>query len=368
MHCPFCQNPQVELIDIEITTFTHLDFSDFGDRAQIIRCPNCQSLTNVQALNKINQIESLYKQPRYVRSKQTAQTFIVPEEPKPVTRSFLQARILHPYLKKNAQPYVLDIGCFDGQLLLELSRHFPQGQFRGFDINEKLQDIFPSESNFHLWISDPLQIEGQFDLICMSHSILYIVDLSALFRLILELLKPNGLLFVQAPSMILNPYQLLLSDQYHYFSPTSLKNVLQYSGYESDFIDYEWFPRDLLVFAKPNPMVREQAFREDVSVYQSIQVLHENRDKLNNLSKNYDLAVLGTTVTATFVDSILAQKNKFFVDENMDSTHGTFRGKSVIHPNSMDKSVHLVLPYGRSNIGIKKMFMMQYELEKFILI
>ncbi len=368
MQCSFCQSCESELINIEMTTFTHLDFSDYGESEQILRCLNCQSLRNFQALNKIYQIESLYQQSEYVLSNQTSQTFNVPDEPKPVTRSFLQAKILQSYLKKNAQPHVLDIGCFDGQLLLELSSYFPQGQFRGFDVNEKLQGLFPSKSNFHLWISDLKQIEGQFDMICLSHSILYIEDLPNLLQLISELLRPNGLLFIQAPNIILNPYQLLLSDQYHYFSPTSLKNVLQRFGFESDFINYEYFPRDLLVFAKPNPAIVSQSFKKDTSVYQSIQILKENRDKLNELPYNYDLCVLGTTSTAAFADSVLKQKNRFFVDENKDSANRTFRGKSIVHPDSVDKSVYLVLPFSHSNIRIRSRFIKQYKLENFILI
>ena len=366
MHCPFCRTTQTDLIDIETTTFTHLDFSDFGECVQLIKCLNCQSLTNLQAPKKSNLIHSHYQRPEYVNSRQTAQTFLVSGEPKPVTRSFLQAKLLRPYLEKIPRPHVLDIGCFDGKLLWEISRHFPQGKFKGFDINEKLQEPFPSADNFQMWISDLQQIEGEFDLICMSHSILYIEDLEALFLRIKKLLNPNGLLFIQAPSMILNPYQLLLSDQYYYFSPISLKNVLQHSGFDADFINYEWFPRDLLVFARPNSTVSQQSFKKDESVYQSIQILHDNRDKLKNLPEDCTLGVLGTTVNAAFVDSVLKQKNEFFVDES--STHQQFRGKSVLHPDSMDKSVCLVLPYSNSNRGIKERFIEQYKLENFILI
>ena len=369
MHCPFCNNIQIELLDLKVTTtFTHLDFGDFAKNRQIARCPNCQLLSNYQALKESRQIDSLYRQPEYADSRQTAQTFIVSGESYPVTRSYLQAQIIQPYIENNTHPNILDIGCFDGKLLLELSRYFPKGQFSGFDINEKLQDFFPSKQNFHLWVSDPHKIRGKFDLICLSHSILYIADLSALFQLIRDRLKPNGLLFIQTPDVNLNPYQLLLADQYHYFSPTNLNNALNYFGFKTNFITCEWCPRDLVVLAKPDQAINERPFESDESIHHAIQVIHENRDRLKSLPQDIALSVLGTTVTAAFVDSILMHGNKCFVDENIDNVQGIFRGKPVVRPDALDKSIHLILPYGQSNQKIKNRFIEQYKLVDFVLL
>jgi SAM-dependent methyltransferase len=367
MYCPLCETEGSEFIDLNIsTTFTHLDFSDFDEGGQIVKCLNCQSLRNAKAFMGASPIESLYKRPEYAYSRQTAQTFIVDGESEPVTRSYLQAKLISPYLK--GSPNVLDIGCFDGKLLVEISRNFPEGQFRGFDINESLLEVFPKLPNFHLWVADPEEITGEYDLVCLSHSILYLADLAGLFKMIRSLLKPKGLLFIQAPNMVLNPYQLLLSDQYHYFSPASMENALHLSGFDADFIDYGCFPRDLIIVAKQNEAPKKRPMSSDESAYQSVQVINATRNKLNALPSDIELSVLGTTVTAAFVDSILGQRNINFVDENTNSAHNTFRDKPIISPQSMDKRTHLILPYGKSNINIQNRFVDQYDFANFVLL
>jgi len=53
MHCPFCQNSQTDLIKIKTMTFTHLDFGDFGENEQIIRCPEKHANSFEHTVNDI---------------------------------------------------------------------------------------------------------------------------------------------------------------------------------------------------------------------------------------------------------------------------------------------------------------------------
>ena len=82
------------------------------------------------------------------------------------------------------------------------------------------------------------------------------------------------------------------------------------------------------------------------------------------------MCVLGTTTIAAFVDSVLGDRIQFFVDENINNEDGgaRFRGKRVVSPVSLDKSAHIILPYGVANQGIKKRFCRDYHLNSFELI
>ena len=74
-----------------------------------------------------------------------------------------------------------------------------------------------------------------------------------------------------------------------------------------------------------------------------------------------NLAVLGTTVNAAFVDEILGDSIKLFVDENPSKIGEVFRGKNVIHPTDLNDINHTLLPYGESGLKIKEHFENLYE-------
>ena len=260
---------------------------------------------------------------------------------------------------------ILDIGCFDGKLLRELSERVPEAQFHGFDVNEHLKSFFPEQKNFTFWSSELENIKEEFDLISLSCSMMYIKDVKGLFLHIHRLLKPEGKLFIQMPDMVMNPYSVLLGDQYFYFTSCVLKNILSQNGFDCTFIENDWFPRDMMVISNLADQRSTSSFEEDLSIYKIIKHLRGQKERLETISEKSDLSVLGTTVTAAFVDSILGDKNLFFVDENVNRMNKLFRGKKVVYPKSMDTSVKLILSYGSSNKSIRKRFSNEFNLNNF---
>ena len=79
------------------------------------------------------------------------------------------------------------------------------------------------------------------------------------------------------------------------------------------------------------------------------------------------LIVMGTTVNSAFVDEILFDKIKFFIDENLSNKKNIFRGKKVVHPNKLSKNHNIILPYTVSNKSILNKFKNIYK-GKFFLI
>ena len=86
----------------------------------------------------------------------------------------------------------------------------------------------------------------------------------------------------------------------------------------------------------------------------------EIRGLIQNI-KDQNLAVLGTTVNAAFVDEIIGKRIHFFVDENLPKEGKTFRGKKVIHPKDLNFSNYTILPYGGSGEIIKERFQKIYK-------
>ena len=136
-------------------------------------------------------------------------------------------------------------------------------------------------------------------------------------------------------------------------------------GYEVRFIEDPYFPRDLLVIAKPFNEIPQWQHEEDRTIDQCLEHLNQVKQKLDTISQKNRIGVLGTTVIAAFVDSVLGVKNDFFVEENTSRIGSQFRGKRVIHPSSLDQKDCLILPYGASNPKIKDRFTKEYQLTHF---
>ncbi|MFB0566233.1 MAG: class I SAM-dependent methyltransferase [Candidatus Aminicenantaceae bacterium] len=360
MKCPFCSYSTTELINISNAFFRHYDFKTVKECGCIYKCGRCQLLFHV--IDKITAVEvdNLLRSKEYSLSEQTNHTLLVENCDRPVTRSFLQAELLCRFLHSD-QPSILDIGCFDGALLLEFDRRLEIVDLHGFDINQHLRSIFPKKNNMHFWSSDLGDMENSFDLICMSHSIQYIKDLPDIMKHIKRLIKNDGLLFIQVPDISKNPFSILLGDQFYYFTPDVLKNILLPFGFELSLIENNWFPREIVGLATFTPKKIHNGYFEDSKIYSCVHYLEESTKRLRKLKTTARLGVLGTAVNAAFVDSVLGEKVVFFADENNYRVNSDFRNKEVLHPRCLDDSDLLIIPYGEASLSIKKRFENQYR-------
>ena len=349
--CPICFNNNV-IISIDIPFFRHLDFTTVSNNCNLLKCTNCQTISNPDA--EKTELPSFEKK-KYASSLQTQQTMHVDGYSEPVNRSFLQAKMLTEQILNNKNMRVLDIGCFDGRLLLELDRIITNADLWGFEINPHLEILFPQKDNLHFISTDLEDLEGPFDLITLSHSIFYIPDVPELMASISRLLKNDGTLFIQIPDICANPYYTLMGDQSFIFTEVSLNNVLGHFGYRVKLVNNDYFLRELLVTAQKDESVDLSNYKENNFFEKNIETINRIKEKLENIN-DQNLAVLGTTVNAAFVDEIMGQRIQSFVDENWSKTEKTFREKNVIHPKNLNDISHTILPYGESGIKIRERF------------
>ena len=354
--CPACSNTTIEELFIKLPFFRHLDFTTVSNDQSLFKCSKCQIVFNPIAIKTET---PTFKTEQYAESNQTKQKMNVDGFSEPVTRSFLQSKILSEQFVNNETVRILDIGCFDGCLLNEFDAIFSNADLWGFDTNSHLEALFPKKENFHFISSGLDAIQGYFDIITLSHSIYYIPDLSKLMGFIGKLLKTNGILFSQIPDIRKNLFYSLMGDQCLIFTEKSLVNVLGHFGYKAGIIKNNFFSRELLVEAKIDESSESKTYEEDNVFNQNIQAINDFKRGLQLISHD-NLTVLGTTVTAAFVDEIIGERIEFFVDEE-PKTKKIFRGKKVIHPKDLNESNHTILPYGKSGIKIQERFQSMYN-------
>ena len=355
--CKGCEGGMVKQVSVNHPFFRHLDFTTISKSGCLYKCLQCQTVFNPDAV--VNETPT-FETETYAASRQTEHTIKVDEFPEPVTRSFLQAKILVDNIIQHDQPKILDIGCFDGRLLLELDDLLVAGHFWGFDINPHLEALFPDRHDFHFLSSLPDDLDSSFDLIIMSHSILYIPDLSKLMFTINKLLKSDGILYIQIPDINKNPFYALMGDQCYIFTEKSLRNVLKHYGFVTSKLDSKYFPRELVLVAKKNKTIIAKAFVLDTTVENTIEILEGKRKKLLNVSGS-KLSVLGTTINAAYVDEVLRDRIWCFLDENLEKIGTMFRGKNVLNPKQLTREQDTILPYGETGHMIEKRFKRLYK-------
>jgi SAM-dependent methyltransferase len=360
MICPICFSVDTEQLNFGFPFFSHWNHSTVKSAGVITRCCLCRSLSQIVSDHDVKKINDQFSNNLYGESNQTSQTLIVDDFDRPVTRSFLQAELLGKLFKRK-KISILDIGCFDGRLLSELSHRFKDADLHGFDVinvREQQNSLHP-QVNFRFWQEDLGKIEGDFDLICLSHSLMYVKDIHFLMEQIKRLGKSDSFLFIQTPDISKNPCYILMGDQYFYFTPQVMKNILQYFGFHFSTITNDWFPREIVGIAQSTSESQDQ-YTEDLQVYHCVENLGKMKAILGEIPGT-DIGVLGTTSNAAFVDGVLGAKVSRFFDEMEGREGSKFRNKEVFHPKSLQSDDLLVIPYGESGFRIKKRFENQYQ-------
>jgi len=135
---------------------------------------------------------------------------------------------------------VLDFGCGEGWLLLELAREFASSTFWGFDPSPGVRIGLQRAQTLglkNLTISDQKPNDAPYDLVIASHVVEHLLDFD-LLRSWDSLLAENGLLYIEVPNSLQYATHerrefLYYFDRIHvnHFTPQSLVRLLAAHGF-----------------------------------------------------------------------------------------------------------------------------------------
>jgi SAM-dependent methyltransferase len=225
--------------------------------------------------------------------------------------------------------------------------NYPAARLFGRDVGDSLRRLFTPEDGIAFATDDSVWASGPFDLIVFSHSLQYVPDLNDMLQTCAARLSPGGKLFVQVPNLASRPSSILLGDLHQHFTRASLTNLLSVNGYDVAVVEPTGFPRDLIVIASPTNGRREVRSHDGLRVVtEAVGTLDNMARKVIDLMRGGGGNVLGTTIDAAFVASVLGVKLQDFVDEAPLPADARFLGRPVRHPATLAEHDRTFVPLG----------------------
>ena len=260
------------------------------------------------------------------------------------------AEIIKKYVKKSPKK-ILDIGCYDGKLLIELSKKYKKSELSGYDVSEKIKKAFRQNCKFN-FVDNLIKLKTKFDLIICVNTFQYVPNLNFLIDNMKRLLSHKGKIFFMNTCLDTFPLSINYGDQYIHIQKNSFKNYLRLNKLDGPiFTSNPLFPRNLIGVLSHSKIKYKTLIPKKVSYY--LEYLRKIELKLKNIRTN-EINIFGSTINAKFVFEIL--KKKFdkinFVDENPHKINKRFCGKKIISPLKLKSRSLLIMPYGPTNIKI----------------
>ena len=189
-----------------------MDYSTIGYNLDFKVCNYCGTIFNFKQFERERRS---FKTNQFLKSIHTYN----------LSRQKDQTKILSKFLRKKGLR-ILDYGCFDGKLLTELNKKIRDSHFYGLEISKHLR-FFQKKKFF--FFRDIKKIKHKMDLIIFS--ILYYLKSVQILKISNNLLKPNGLIYIQNTDLK-NPLYILNGDQFFYAFDHTMKHLLKLTNYK----------------------------------------------------------------------------------------------------------------------------------------
>jgi len=313
-------------------------------------CPSCGCVQKViddawnSEVGKIYDSYSIYHQ-----SQGGAEQSVFEASGHAVSRSTRLLECLRSHVRLPEAGRLLDVGCGNGALLRVFSPLEPSWSLAGTELNDKYRaEVERIERVEALFTCAPDQVPGGFDLITMVHVIEHIPDPMQFLARLGDKLKAGGLLVIEIPDYLQNPFDLVIADHSTHFTAATISALLIKAGYEVASVAGDWVPKELTVVARKAENRLENAHPAPAnSMDQAVNRVRWLRDvvtaaRRHSAAKSFGL--FGTSIAAAWLFSELDGRVAFFADEDPSRVGRTYRGRPVYHPKDAPPGAHLFIP------------------------
>jgi len=254
-----------------------------------------------------------------------------------------------------AKGRMLDVGCGNGAMLRAFSKATTGWSMAGTELSDKyrrlVEDIPGVES---LYTCKPEEVPGQFDLVSMVHVLEHIPEPAAFLDRLLPKLVPGGLLVVELPYHVANPFELLIVDHCTHFAAATATSLLERSGLEVLSVAQNWVPKELTLVARKPVLLTPvcatpgnlamPAMNWQDCVEQRIGWLSRVSSLGRMLSSQREIGLFGTSIAGTWLFAEVDGAVSFFVDEDPKRVGKRWQDRPVYDPRHIPSGSCLMIP------------------------
>jgi dTDP-4-dehydrorhamnose reductase/2-polyprenyl-3-methyl-5-hydroxy-6-metoxy-1,4-benzoquinol methylase len=264
---------------------------------------------------------------------------------------------------------LLDVGCGNGAMLRAFSQALPGWSLVGTELDDKNRGVIERiEHVERLYTCPPDQVPGAFDAATMIHVLEHIAEPHGFLATVWSKLAPGGLLLVELPHHVANPFELLIADHCTHFAAATATALLEAAGFEVLLTAEDWVPKELTVVARKADGARATAISAvrgnsvllrdsrantaetavarapSPSVANHLRWLSDIAATARQLAGHESFGLFGTSIAAAWLFGELRGAVRFFVDEDANRVGKTCLDRPIYHPSRIPPGSHVFMP------------------------
>lgn len=252
---------------------------------------------------------------------------------------------------------MLDVGCSVGSTLRTFNSLFPRWQNAGFDITTHCEGLIKSTPGVTDFFTGSLtDIDRQFDLITMLFVVEHLPDPRQVLEQFRRLVKPEGIVWIHTSDFWANPFDLTVVDHSSHFMVDTLAELMERCGFTVIDRNDDWNIKEMGVIARwsDTPVLGKvdeaKKLRRLEGTPQRFHWLGDVVRQAHAAARGGKLAILGTSIAATWLASMVPDVLAMFVDEDQQRVNKTHLGVPVVKPGEAPGNipVYLAFPPGQA--------------------
>lgn len=327
-----------------------------GNIGVCLNCGTVQKYINNHWKQEVMQIYSTYN--IYHQSKNNSEQPVFEQtsgEANPRSKKILKFLAMLTNLPTNGS--MLDIGCGTGVTLKAFSDLFPNWELNGFEPNLKHPEkIFNIPGVKHIFTEDLNHIKTNFDLISVIHTLEHIEEPLPFLTIIRNKLTIDGILLIEVPYFLDNPFDLLVTDHCSHFTIPTLLMLLKNAGLKVISIKTDVIEKELIVVSRLSNLIKQNLKIDHKIILQNINYTKNCINWIKfvlldayTIAKNTNnlLGIFGTSIAATWLLAEIKNYVKFFVEEDQSRVGKLYYDLPVYNPTSTPKNSHIYIIFPR---------------------
>lgn len=314
------------------------------------RCGHVQKHLSHQWLADIDQIYTAYEM--YTASGGGEQAVFQGEAPAPRSVRLLEALLALAPLPATGR--LLDVGCGNGAFLRSFGARRPEWELYGYEPQANRRESILALPGVKGFLHGPIEeLTGDFEAVSMLHVIEHLLDPVQTLRKVFSMLRPGGLLLVQAPNLAANPFDLPVTAHCSHFTLDMLEYAARLAGFDLLASSDAWIQKEVGVLAlrpeRPAPMPEQHASGPGGELLsRHLSWLKTFAGQAREDAARCALGIFGTSNAATWLTQELNGNVQFFVDEDPRRHGNTHLGRPILAPGDVPPGCAVYLAFPRN--------------------